>query len=77
MRYLGNIAGVEVEYWQTRKAPMRLVQVAPFLFRSVKGEEEVSFRTSKDGKRTYLIDYNIRGDGAFRRISTRDFSARP
>jgi hypothetical protein len=68
VRPAAGIKGIEVEYWQTKDDPMRLIQVAPLLFRSVRGNEEVSFRTSKDNQRTYLIDYNVRGDGAFRRI---------
>jgi len=51
---------------------MRLTQIAPLLFRSVTGKNLLSFRTSKDGTRTYLFDYNMRGDGAFRRISPSD-----
>lgn len=38
---------------------MRFIPVAPMLFRSVKGDEQVSFRKSKDDKTTYLIDYNM------------------
>ena len=72
VRSVKDIKGIEVEYWQTRDNPMRLTQVAPFLFRSVKGGEQLSFRTSKDSNRTYLIDYNVRGDGAFRRIPSSD-----
>jgi len=72
VRYLEDIKGIEVEYWPTKDNPMRFVQVAPMLFRSPTADTEVSFRTSKDGKRTYLVDYNMRGDGAFRRISTSD-----
>ncbi len=72
IRSVKDIKGIEVEYWQTRGNPMRLTQVAPFLFRSVTGGEQLSFRTSKDSNRTYLIDYNVRGDGAFRRISSPD-----
>jgi CubicO group peptidase (beta-lactamase class C family) len=72
VRYVEGFKGIEVEYWQTRNNPARYVQVAPNLFKSVNGDEEVSFRTSKDGERTYLIDYNMRGDGAFRRVSHSD-----
>lgn len=72
VRYIKDINGIEVEYWPTRDNPMRLTRVAPFLFRSVKGDEQLSFRTSQDQKRTYLIDYTMRGDGAFRRISLSD-----
>ena len=67
-----DIKGIEVEYWQTKDSPMRLTQVAPLLFQSVNGDERLSFRTSKDGQTTYLIDYNMRGDGAFKRISPLD-----
>ncbi len=69
VRCAKDINGIEVEYWPTKDAPMRLTQVAPYLFRSVKGDEQLSFRTSQDQKRMYLVDYNMRGDGAFRRIS--------
>jgi CubicO group peptidase (beta-lactamase class C family) len=77
VRYVEDIKGIEVEYWQTRESPMRLTQVAPLLFQSVKGDEQVSFRTSKDGKTTYLIDYYVREDGAFRRISPLDRATVP
>ena len=72
VRYVEDIKGIEVEYWQTKDTPMRLTQVAPLLFQSVNGDERLSFRRSKDGKTTYLIDYTMRGDGAFRRISASD-----
>ncbi len=72
VRYVEDIKGIEVEYWQNKDSPMRLIQVAPLLFQSVNGEQRLSFRTSKDGQTTYLIDYNMRGDGAFKRISPLD-----
>jgi CubicO group peptidase (beta-lactamase class C family) len=72
VRYAEDIKGIEVEYWSTKDNPMRFIQVAPMLFRSPTSDEEVSFRISKDANRTYLVDYNMRGDGAFRRISTLD-----
>ncbi|MFO1513491.1 MAG: serine hydrolase domain-containing protein [Verrucomicrobiota bacterium] len=68
VRYMEDIKGVEVAYWPTRDHPLRFTQVAPMLFQSTTGDERVSFRMGKDGKQTYLIDYNVRGDGAFRRI---------
>jgi CubicO group peptidase (beta-lactamase class C family) len=68
VRYAEDIKGIEVEYWQTRDNPMRFTEVAPMLFRSTKDDQQVSFRTSKDGKRVYLIDYTMRGDGAFIKI---------
>ncbi|HVU27204.1 MAG TPA: serine hydrolase domain-containing protein [Verrucomicrobiae bacterium] len=70
IRYVEDIKGIEVKYWQNRDNPMRYVQVAPNLFKSVDSDDQIAFRTSKDGKRTYLIDYYMRGDGAFRRISS-------
>jgi CubicO group peptidase (beta-lactamase class C family) len=74
VRYVDDIKGIEVEYEysQTRNHPMRYVQIAPNLFKSVNDDERVAFRTSKDGNRTYLIDYHMRGDGAFRRVSRSD-----
>jgi CubicO group peptidase (beta-lactamase class C family) len=77
VRYLEDIKGIEVKYLPARDNPTRFVQVAPMLFQSATADEKVAFRTSKDGKRTYLIDYNMRGDGAFRRISTSDRRTAP
>ncbi|HWH71507.1 MAG TPA: serine hydrolase domain-containing protein [Candidatus Sulfotelmatobacter sp.] len=73
VRYAEDIKGIEVEYWPTRDHPIRFIQVAPMLFCSRTTDQAVSFRMSKDGKRTYLVDYNMRGDGAFRRIATSDY----
>ena len=72
VRYAEAIEGIEVDYWPTNDHPMRLRQVAPLLFQSTNGDERLSFRRSKDNQRIYLIDYNFRGDGAFRRISSSD-----
>jgi CubicO group peptidase (beta-lactamase class C family) len=72
VRYVKDIKGIEVNYPPARDNPMRLIEVAPRLYRSIKNDEQLAFRTSKDGKRTYLIDYNWRGDGAFRKISSSD-----
>jgi CubicO group peptidase (beta-lactamase class C family) len=76
VRYVNEIKGIEVAYWQTKDNPLRFVHVAPGLYRSPNGGYQVSFRKSKDGK-TYLIDYNTRGDGAFQRISTLDRATTP
>ena len=37
IRYVEDIKGIEVKYWQNRDNPMRYVQVAPNLFKSVWG----------------------------------------
>lgn len=68
VRYVEEIKGIEMDYWQTKDNPTRFILVAPDLFQSLKGSKPVSFHKSKDGTKTYLIDYNFRGDGAFTKI---------
>jgi CubicO group peptidase (beta-lactamase class C family) len=68
VRYVDEIKGVEVNNWQTRNDPTQFIPVTPDLFKAVKGSEQVSFHKSKDGTKTYLIDYNLNGDGAFAKI---------
>lgn len=68
VRYVEEIKGIEVAYWQTRNKPTRFISVAPDLFKSLKGSQLVSFHKSKDGTKIYLVDYNFRGDGAFTKI---------
>lgn len=68
VRYVEEIKGIEVEYWQTRDNPTRFIPVAPGLFKSLNASKPVSFHKSKDGTKTYLIDYNFSGDGAFAKI---------
>jgi CubicO group peptidase (beta-lactamase class C family) len=69
VRHVKEIKGIEVDYWQTRNNPTRFISVGGGLFESLKGGQQVSFHKSKDGTKTYLIDYNFGGDGAFQRIS--------
>lgn len=68
VQYAEEIKGIEIKYWQNRDNPMRFVQVAPDFFQPLKGGKPVSFHKSKDGAKTYLIDYNFRGEGAFTKI---------
>jgi hypothetical protein len=66
VRYVEEIKGIEVAYG--KNDPTRFIPVAPGLFKSLKGSKPVSFHKSKDGTKTYLIDYNFDGDGAFTKI---------
>jgi len=68
VRYVQENKGIEVKYWQTRDNPARFIAVAPGLFKSEKGSKPVLFHKSKDGTKTYLIDYSFRGDGAFTKV---------
>lgn len=72
VKYVENPKGIDVEYRAFKNRLMQYVQVAPYLFKSMNSDDKVAFRMSQDGKRTYLIDYSVRGDGAFRRISHSD-----
>jgi CubicO group peptidase (beta-lactamase class C family) len=77
VRYVEDIRGIEVEYPPPFSNHLRLTEVAPLFFRSVQNDKQLSFRMSKDGKRTYLIDYNWKTEGAFRRISPSDHAILP
>lgn len=68
VRYAEDIKGIEVESSQNKGAPRRLIEVEPGLFKSLDGADQVSFRKSKDGSKTYLFDYKFRGDGALTKI---------
>jgi CubicO group peptidase (beta-lactamase class C family) len=77
IRYAENIRGIEVEYPPPRADHLRLTEVGPLLFHSAENDKQVSFRMSKDGKKTYLIDYNWTTLGAFRKISSSDHATVP
>jgi len=72
VRYVEDIKGIDVEYPPPFASHLRLIEVAPLLFRSVQNDKQLSFRMGKDRKRTYLIDYNWKTEGAFIRMPSSD-----
>jgi hypothetical protein len=72
VRYLKDLNGIEVVHAAQKDKPMRLIEVEPLYFRTIDGNQQVSFRPSRDGKRMFLFDLNFNGEVQFTRMSEKD-----
>lgn len=75
VRYLEDLNGIELMHATRRNAPLRMVEVEPFFFRTLDGHKQASFRRSRDGKQIYLFDLNFNGEVQFTRMSDKDLGA--